>query len=527
MAALQCEICGGKLMAKAGGVFECEYCGMTFEKERVIQMVHEVKGTVKVEKTLRLEQNINQNINVSGSVKMEGAASAENFIKRGNLALSDRKWEDADRFFDQALNLDAENAEAYLGKYLAQRKIMSRRGLEYSYERNFYRTTSPGFSNQVRRIRKYAKGELAQWIKTNDEKIQSQKAALEKQIADDAVALVPVRERHDKVKNLIAVGYRHIVGVKSDGTVLAVGNNDQGQCNVENWTDIIAVAARGNRTVGLKADGTVVATGENQHGECNVGDWSDIVAIAVGYAHTAGLKRDGTVVAAGRNESDCCNVSGWNNIVGIACGDCHTAGLRSDGSVVIQGDGYALQEGDYVSISAYGKYTYGVRRDGSDPRNGFTGVVDTLHEPWFVLKHDGTVSISHSEPHWQELHTVFFGWKDIVAIAGAKLFGSIFVGLKSDGTVLAVGDMDSYGDPRGWRLFTDIETFDEECQRERPLARKRKLQEMNAQRRTQLREEQIRVSTELKCLRGLFAGKRRKELEARLAEIETELKGLS
>ena len=526
MAALQCEICGGKLVGKPGGLFECEFCGMTFEKERVIQMVHEIKGTVKVEKTLRLEQNINQNINVSGSVKLEGAASAENFIKRGNLALSDRKWDDADRFFDQALNLDAENAEAYLGKYLAQRKIMSRRGLEFSYERNFYNPGTPGFSNQVRRIRKYAQGELAQWIKTNDEKIKSQKAALEKKIADDTVALVPVRERHNKVKNLIAVGYRHIVGVKSDGTVLAVGNNDHGQCNVENWTDIIAIKARGDRTVGLKADGTVVAVGENEHGECDVDDWSDIVAIAVGYAHTAGLKRDGTVVAVGRNESDCCNVSGWNHIVDIACGDRHTAGLRSDGSVVIQGDGYGLTDGDFVSISADGKDTYGIRRDGSDPRNGFTGVVDMLHGPFFVLKRDGSVEIGHSEPKWQELHTVFYGWKDIVAIAGAKLFGTIYVGLKSDGTVLAAGDTDSYGDPRGWRLFTDIETFDEECQRERPLARKRKMLEMNAQRRTELREEQIRVSTELKCLRGLFTGKRRKELEARLAEIETELKGL-
>jgi hypothetical protein len=27
MAALQCEICGGKLMGKPGGVFECDFCG--------------------------------------------------------------------------------------------------------------------------------------------------------------------------------------------------------------------------------------------------------------------------------------------------------------------------------------------------------------------------------------------------------------------------------------------------------------------------------------------------------------------
>ncbi len=32
MAALQRDICGGKLVGKAGGVFECEYCGMKYAK---------------------------------------------------------------------------------------------------------------------------------------------------------------------------------------------------------------------------------------------------------------------------------------------------------------------------------------------------------------------------------------------------------------------------------------------------------------------------------------------------------------
>ncbi|NLO86339.1 MAG: chromosome condensation regulator, partial [Clostridiales bacterium] len=29
-------------------------------------------------------------------------------------------------------------------------------------------------------------------------------------------------------------------------------------------------------TVGLRADGTVVAVGENDEGQCNVSDWTDI-----------------------------------------------------------------------------------------------------------------------------------------------------------------------------------------------------------------------------------------------------------
>jgi alpha-tubulin suppressor-like RCC1 family protein len=60
------------------------------------------------------------------------------------------------------------------------------------------------------------------------------------------------------------------MGVKSDSTVVAVGDNNYGQCNAGSWTDIIHVAAGQRHTVGLKNDGTVVAVGWGGYGECNV-----------------------------------------------------------------------------------------------------------------------------------------------------------------------------------------------------------------------------------------------------------------
>ena len=54
-----------------------------------------------------------------------------------------------------------------------------------------------------------------------------------------------------------------LVGLRMDGTVVAVGNNEYGQCDVSGWTDIVSVAAGGAYTIGLKADGTVVAVGKN------------------------------------------------------------------------------------------------------------------------------------------------------------------------------------------------------------------------------------------------------------------------
>ena len=70
----------------------------------------------------------------------------------------------------------------------------------------------------------------------------------------------------------MTAGYDHTVGLKADGTVVAVGNNDDGQCDVDSWTGIQQVAAGAYHTVGLKADGTVLAVGANSFGQCDVDD---------------------------------------------------------------------------------------------------------------------------------------------------------------------------------------------------------------------------------------------------------------
>ena len=69
------------------------------------------------------------------------------------------------------------------------------------------------------------------------------------------------------VQPMVAGGYYHTVGLKSNGTVVAVGYNYYGQLNVSSWTNIVQVAAGGAHTVGVKSDGTVVAVG------CKTGSW--------------------------------------------------------------------------------------------------------------------------------------------------------------------------------------------------------------------------------------------------------------
>ena len=139
----------------------------------------------------------------------------------------------------------------------------------------------------------------------------------------------------------ISAGGRYTVGLKSDGTVVAVGDNSYDQCDVSGWTDIVAISARARYTVGLKSDGTVVAVGDGYKMQ-GLGRWTDIVAVSAGGSHTVGLKRDGTVVAVGYNEDGQCDVSSWTDIVAVSAGDSHTVGLKADGTVVAVGSNSAV-----------------------------------------------------------------------------------------------------------------------------------------------------------------------------------------
>jgi len=229
----------------------------------------------------------------------------------------------------------------------------------------------------------------------------------------------------------VAAGSAHTVGLKSDGTVVAVGRNNFGQCDVGGWTDITQVAAGGTHTVGLKSDGTVVAVGYNYDGQCDVGGWTDITQVAAGSAHTVGLKSDGTVVAVGRNDDGQCNVGGWTDITQVAAGLYHTVGLKSDGTVV----------------------AVGRNDDGQCNVGGWTDIirVATSYYHTVGLKSDGTVVAVGNNSFGQ---CNVGGWTDITQVAAANYHT---VGLKSDGTVVAVG-WNGYGqcDVGGWTDITQV-----------------------------------------------------------------------
>ena len=102
----------------------------------------------------------------------------------------------------------------------------------------------------------------------------------------------------------IAAGSYHTVVLRTDGSVVAWGDNNYGQTDVPNGLkDMTAVAAGSRHTVALRTDGSVVAWGDNRFRRTDVPDGlKDVTAIAAGRGHTVALRTDGSVVAWGYND---------------------------------------------------------------------------------------------------------------------------------------------------------------------------------------------------------------------------------
>ncbi len=266
-------------------------------------------------------------------------------------------------------------------------------------------------------------------------------------------------------RQMISAG-GHTVCLTDGGGILTAGGNDDGELDLDSWTDIRDISAGNGFTVGLRPDGTVVAAGNNDFGQCDVEEWEDIVSVYAGYWNTVGVKADGTVVLAGRD----CDVSGWENVKSVDSSIFHTVGLLTDGTVVaaetkdISGATHDYGQfdvsgwKDIVAVSAGVSFTVGLKKDGTVVAVGdntygqcdveeWEDIVAVSANGWHVvgLKSDGTVIAAG----WNENGECDVEeWEDIIDISTGT---SHTIGLKADGTVVAVGnDKDGRCDVESW-----------------------------------------------------------------------------
>jgi alpha-tubulin suppressor-like RCC1 family protein len=173
----------------------------------------------------------------------------------------------------------------------------------------------------------------------------------------------------------IAAGRDFGLALRSDGTVLSWGNNQLGQLGlgttsgyilkpamIPGLSNVVAISAGAWSSMALKSDGTVVGWGYNQDGEVATGSFttsvptptpinglSGIKAVSAGGGDMGALKSDGTVWEWGDNTMGqlgtgvtatnyCCvavptEVPNLSGVTAIALGGDHTIAVRADGSV--------------------------------------------------------------------------------------------------------------------------------------------------------------------------------------------------
>jgi len=275
---------------------------------------------------------------------------------------------------------------------------------------------------------------------------------------------------------MISVGDSHTLAICNDGTVSAWGANGSGQLGIGSNTsssipvqvnelsDIIAVAAGENHSIALKSDGTVWTWGDNIEGQLGNGVIGDtdtpaqlsnvngVIAIAAGEYHTVALKNDGTVWTWGWNsdgqlgngtdtDSDVPTLASplsFIDVIAIAAGSEHTLVLRSNGQVLGCGNNSGGQLGDgtntesnspvqvgfvatdIIAIAAGGSFSMAMKQDGTVFTWGvnFSGQLG-----------DGTTNSSNFPVQAGTL-------TDIIAIDAG---GTHAIALRSNGEVMAWG----------------------------------------------------------------------------------------
>ena len=311
----------------------------------------------------------------------------------------------------------------------------------------------------------------------------------------------------DGIKS-ISSSENHLIGLRSDGTVSACGDNNCDQCEVDIWENVIEVSAGKNFSVGLKSDGTVLVAGELKNFEPS--KFTNIKTIRAMNDGLLALNQDGKVLVAGKPiishyyedniilfspepnferywhstseimSSDNgnhivvrlkngklsaygldlqkqCDVSNWQDIVDVSIGMSHTLGLKSDGSVVATGNDdvdFLLVEDkidkNYVApempkFCKVEKWTNIIQIQA-----GFIGCS-------YALKSNGTVVYCFDKRYdsFVEMNPDS-GFDDIIAIKHLWNIGLIEV--RSDGSLWC----DAFPLFGGAKMFESYDNFDEE-----------------------------------------------------------------
>ncbi len=118
-------------------------------------------------------------------------------------------------------------------------------------------------------------------------------------------------EQYQNYTDIAAINQSHIsemfeVMLKRDGTLVSDVEEGSfwykdGWDKAMKWTDVVGFDMSGSRIVVLKKDGTVLAAGDNTNGQCNASGWKNMAAVQTRGKYSVGKKTDGTFAIATSN----------------------------------------------------------------------------------------------------------------------------------------------------------------------------------------------------------------------------------
>ena len=250
----------------------------------------------------------------------------------------------------------------------------------------------------------------------------------------------------------IAAGRYHSVALQSDGSVVAVGSNEFGQCDVSTWKDVIYVCAGAEFTLGLKADGTVLATGNNDHGQLNAATWTDVVAIAANDYNALGVTADGELLFCGFNNYS--NSLGGYIVTDVYAGTYQVACRLEDGTIVSSHPS-AVVNGKPVSVALSTAIAVSLDWDGSlvssfERTPDWNNIVALAMNGRAIIGVNADGSVETFTFRETDALSVPADAENIVAVSAG---GGHYLLLDKEGNVHAFGDND-FGqcDTAGWNL---------------------------------------------------------------------------
>ena len=349
-----------------------------------------------------------------------------------------------------------------------------------------------------------------------------------------------------------------LFGIMEDGTVKSSGNlyknvEYHGQDKVEHLTNVSQfITVIQGRTLFLGNDGTIKSSeylGEKTNHDVwdELKTWTNIKDAYLIYGRIVGQHFDGTNIMTkyfgnGDDETGGIEAETWTGIICYSAGRGRTIGLTETGEVLVT-DYYGKNDEDpndreaYLAMRKWKNIAYllirvsrilGVTADGKVKSVLFTrdGLCEDNGEDNKII------------PLWEKIVALEFGY---YTIFGIKRDGSIVTAGKSN-----CGDTDV----SSFRMFNDYDKIPEEisegiiaarAEQEREIRRQKELQEEAKRREEQrilaekkqreekkveyeelLKKNQIRtenLTNELANLKGLFSGKRRKEIQEELKKI--------